>query len=284
MLKAAFRYTITSENSCGSYLVVDTAENAQVAVEMVVDHNITYDLIFMGIHMGEVSAAYRPFSSPQAKLSSSEVMMDWYEAITHIRSNRNSSKVPVVVLDCVSLLNRPVDFSMKYQKAGISDMFTKPFTIKKLRAVLKKYVRISGLEINESNTADESPSLDTSMLPEGGDPLIPTHLLLDQEILDTLQELDILSTTIADFDRHAQELIESASNTNPSDLEARPVISKIIHNLKGISLNSGAGLLGKMCGDLERMVLTCNAEVVTQKINIIAACFKLTMKKIEEIL
>jgi len=283
MLKAAFRYTITSVNlgnSYGSYVVVDTAENPQAAVEMVVDHNMTYDLIFMGINMGEVSAAYRPV--PLVKLSSSEVMMDWYEATNHIRSNENSRKVPIVALDCVSLLNRPVDFSMKYQKAGISDLFSKPFTIKKLRSVLKKYVHISGLEISESCPADESPSLGDIVPPES-EGLVPSHLLLDQEILDTLQDLDILTTTIANFNTHAQEIIELASNTNPSELETRPVICKMIHNLKGISLNSGASMLGKMCDDLERMVLTCNAEVVTQKISMIAACFKQTMKKIEEL-
>ena len=88
--------------------------------------------------MSVLSPAYRTPGSPLKLMS--EIFMDWFEAVNHIRNNRNSRNVPIVAIDCVSILNKPTEFSMKYYKAAISDLFKKPFTLSKLRAVLKKYI------------------------------------------------------------------------------------------------------------------------------------------------
>ena len=50
MLSASFSYTTTSVNlgnTFGSYLVVDTVDTVQAAIELVVDHNTEYNLVFM---------------------------------------------------------------------------------------------------------------------------------------------------------------------------------------------------------------------------------------------
>jgi len=251
--------------------VIDSAESGDAAVAMIVEDNKEYDLIFMDIKLGGISAAV---SLP----SSVSPMMSGFEATNHIHNNEKSRNVPVVAVGSSSLLHHHSnDSSYKlYQEAGINELLTKPITISQLLNVLKKYVQSASIDNDELllNPPLYSHPFVFSMEPQ---------MLLNQEILDTLQDLDILEETVKSFEIQAHNLLAKARAIDPSSLQTRSIICQNIHALKGISLNSGASMLGKLCDDFERIVLTCHNDIITQRISIISNCLKQTVKGFEEI-
>jgi len=63
----------------------------------------------------------------------------------------------------------------------------------------------------------------------------------------------------------------------------RPNIRQSIHALKGISLNSGASMLGKICDDLERVVLEADKDTVLRMLDMVEEIFHRSIRRFAEL-
>jgi len=201
-----------------------------------------------------------------------------------MRSNESSRNVPVVAVVSTMLQQTQhykqnaagENASFKYQEVGISELLTKPLTITKLSYVLRKYLKQSTVGLGNSTGDDTLPPLSFSLQP---------NMLLNEEILAVLQELEILEKTVHTFQEQAKEILKKTQELDFTTSESNKTsICKNLHALKGISLNSGANLVGKLCDELERIVLVCSQDIYEQKLITIEECLHQTIKKLEKLL
>jgi len=240
-------------------ITIDTAENGELAVSKA--DTTRYDLILMDIGMPK---------------------MDGYRASQLIRAGeavRHQSPMYIVAITAGSV-TRSNDV-LSYQEAGMNELIHKPFNNAKLHAIFQKYIfsdkappALPTTPLNEPNSPSSTDMLALTY---------PSEMILNAEILDMLRGLGILERTVETFEKHSRELLLRARSVEPSQLQKRSNIRQSIHALKGISLNSGASMMGRMCDDLERVVLECDKETVVRMLDMIEAGFVQAMKRFKDI-
>jgi len=103
-----------------------------------------------------------------------------------------------------------------------------------------------------------------------------------------LNGLGILDRTIETYREQSQELSHKISefvqNKNSMTAEERKYLRQQVHALKGISFNSGAQLVGKLCEKLESHVYELDLETIKKTIESIRNALILTKEQIKEVL
>ncbi|MCL2203857.1 MAG: response regulator [Defluviitaleaceae bacterium] len=98
-----------------SGIIIDTAENGQEAVDMVLKKKRKYDLIFMDLNMP---------------------VMSGYEATLHIREKCSRKQLPIVALTASTLKEEIQDCI----NAGMNDHLSKPMDVNEFFTMLQKYM------------------------------------------------------------------------------------------------------------------------------------------------
>jgi CheY-like chemotaxis protein/HPt (histidine-containing phosphotransfer) domain-containing protein len=248
------RMLITSMvNKAFPNVVIDTADSGETAVSKA-DSN-QYDLILMDISMPRT---------------------DGYRAAQLIRASEVVRKIPPAAIVAITAkTTTKTSDTISYQEAGMNELVHKPLNNHKLVLIFQKYIFDKDKAPSDQMKAsiEEMPNLT----------LYPPEMLLNSEILDMLRGLGILDRTVETFEKHSKELLQRARSTDPSQMQKRSTIRQSIHALKGISLNSGASVMGTLCDDLERVILDCDKEAVVKMLDLIEAGFVQAMKRFREI-
>eukprot|EP00026_Physarum_polycephalum_P000596 Phypoly_transcript_00597.p1 GENE.Phypoly_transcript_00597~~Phypoly_transcript_00597.p1 ORF type:complete len:1275 (+),score=264.33 Phypoly_transcript_00597:342-3827(+) len=235
---------------------VDMAENGELAVAKA--DTVRYDLILMDIGMP---------------------IMDGYKASQLIRVSeamRRSEPMSIVAITAGSVTK--ANDATAYQEAGMNELIHKPFSNAKLMAIFNKYI-FEKDKPQQTPAPAETYNQSTDTIPMS----YPDEMILNSEILDMLRGLGILERTVETFEKHSKELLQRARLVDPSTLQKRSNIRQSIHAMKGISLNSGASMLGRMCDDLERVVLDCDRDTIVKMLDMIDVEFARAMKRFKEI-
>lgn len=231
---------------------VDVAENGIEAVRLLELNS--YDLVFMDCQMPK---------------------MNGWEAALQIRKAEKTSpgRTPIVALTAYSMDQE----REKCRAAGMDDFLGKPFGLRELSEVLKRWVKLDQngdvLDTNPAEAPLDSPEpreSQVSLVP-GDEQREPT--CLDPSVLDNLGSAfgsnspNILSMVANLYFSNSPTLLEELRVAmNKTDTRG---IGEAAHTLRSTSANLGANVLADLCRRVEersRQGITGNMEELIQQI------------------
>lgn len=231
---------------------VDVAENGIEAVRLLGLNS--YDLVFMDCQMPK---------------------MNGWEAALQIRKAEKTSpgRTPIVALTAYSMDQE----REKCRAAGMDDFLGKPFGLRELSEVLKRWVKLDQngdvLETNPAEAPLDSPEpreSQVSLVP-GDEQREPT--CLDPSVLDNLGSAfgsnspNILSMVANLYFSNSPTLLEELRVAmNKTDIRG---IGEAAHTLRSTSASLGANVLADLCRRVEersRQGITGNMEELIQQI------------------
>ncbi|MEM5786894.1 MAG: response regulator [Syntrophobacteraceae bacterium] len=231
---------------------VDVAENGIEAVRLLELNS--YDLVFMDCQMPK---------------------MNGWEAALQIRKAEKTSpgRTPIVALTAYSMDQE----REKCRAAGMDDFLGKPFGLRELSEVLKRWVKLDQngdvLDTNPAEAPLDSPEpreSQVSLVP-GDEQKEPT--CIDPSVLDNLGSAfgsnspNILSMVANLYFSNSPTLLEELRVAmNKTDIRG---IGEAAHTLRSTSANLGANVLADLCRRVEersRQGITGNMEELIQQI------------------
>jgi CheY-like chemotaxis protein len=204
-------------------ILVDIAENGQVALDLLEANPEKYSVVLMDIQMP---------------------VMDGYEATKQIRQQPRFQSLPVIAMTA----NVMVGDKDRADEVGMVDYIAKPIDVKELFRVLGKWVA-TGLKNRFNRISNSNASFDQSVVIT-----IPhlkgvnTHLGLKRVGEDRALYLKIL-TKFREGQSHAIDEIQLALQK-----EEREEAKRIVHTLKGLAGSIGAEELQRSALALEKAI------------------------------
>lgn len=200
-------------------LLVDMAENGQVALDMV--RRTDYDLVFMDMQMP---------------------VMDGVSATAEIRRMPRYSALPIVAITA-NAMQQACDACIA---AGMDDFIAKPIEPARLWAVLLKWVKPRSALL-PGNQARRGESIQEIELPEeitGLDMAIGLHRALGKKSLYH----SVLGKFLAKHQTTTEEIRRALADDD------RITAGRLVHTVKGVSGSIGAAQLQACAADLEEVI------------------------------
>lgn len=268
--------------------MVETVDNGLKALEKIKEER--YNLILMDVQMPE---------------------MDGFEATRNIRlwEAENNIHTPIIAMTAHALKGD----RERCLEAGMDDYVTKPLDVKLLWEVLDKWIEnkeetkniIDSLnlkeDINQETFFDSGLPMDEGLF---GESIVADHKVVSQEIdikvrYDTIADVPLdLTTALPRFDNNLDFFLEMGKDfvdnisIRIADLEKalkiedNKTLSRLAHNLKGVSLNFSAKNLSQLALLIETKVFEEDLSLVGQiieqmKIEAEKICIYFTNLRIE---
>ncbi|MCF6345466.1 MAG: response regulator [Thiomicrorhabdus sp.] len=204
-------------------ILVDIAENGQVALDLLEANPDKYSVVLMDIQMP---------------------VMDGYEATKQIRQQPRFQSLPVIAMTA----NVMVEDKARADEVGMVDYIAKPIDVKELFRVLGKWISVASTNhshrISVSNVLDVQSTVNTIPSLEG----VNTELGLKRVGGDQALYLKIL-TKFREGQSHVLDEVQQALHKADRDKAKR-----IVHTLKGLAGSIGAEALQQDALALEQAI------------------------------
>ena len=239
----------------------DSAVNREVIIEALSRLKIEPDVVADG--QAAVDATTQtPYDL--VLMDCSMPVMDGFAATRSIReAEPEGTRLPIIALTA-HVAGGPVDM---WQKAGMDDCVTKPFTMKVLAACFEKWLpdAVQPAETAQDPVGDELPPASPIPAPQAPEPETAAEELpvIDGSVLEMLAEMAgddstaLVERVFGLYEAHAPDALDGiALELDAGDREA---VAKAAHALKSMSFNVGARLVGAACEALEAEARTNTA-------------------------
>lgn len=198
--------------------------------------------------------------------------MDGYELIAAIRAAESGKRMPIVAFSANAL---KCDEENCYSE-GIDDCLNKPVQLANLKAMLEKWLPVSG----EAETDYSQNTQDFAWQKLSSPPVTETVLPVDVNVLKALvgDEAAVINEFLHDFRVTAEKMaIELRSACAAGQATQAGAIA---HKLKSSSRSVGALALGELCAEMEQAGKAGNAEALT----LLLPGFELELTSVEQYL
>ena len=200
-------------------LCVDVASNGKIGVDIITNNSDKYDLVLLDLQMP---------------------VMDGYAATKLIRRNKKYDSIPIIAMTA-DAMNGVEDI---VNNAGMDDYLIKPFDIKRMFKIIKKWLKPKNRKGIEKKQEEEI-STDVELPEIAG---INTEAGLSYASDDRKLYREVL-LVFADCNKNLKEKI--LDGLNKKDME---LVTRIVHSFKGEAASIGADKLFKTTEELEKLL------------------------------
>ncbi|MFZ3331611.1 MAG: response regulator [Candidatus Acidiferrales bacterium] len=236
-----------------AHLAMDTAENGQIAVQMVAEHN--YDLVLMDMQMP---------------------VMDGLAATRAIRLKPEFQSLPIIAMTA----NVMESDREKCTEAGMNDHLAKPIDPQTLFAALLRWIKPRG-ELGADAPRDTTVAADH--LPEpAGSPEATPFLIAG---VDTQSALRRTGGNPKRYEMLLRKFAESANVEEIREADASgdtATAARAAHSLKGAAANLGATAVANAAGEVETAIKT--GQSVQSVLDVLAAKLRAVVQAIQSVL
>jgi CheY-like chemotaxis protein len=185
--------------------------------------------------------------------------MDGYEATGQITERWNNER-PLIIAMTANALQGDRERCLE---AGMDDYISKPARPDEIRDVIERWANVL---INDTKVIAQAPILDEETLKRINS--------LSDEDSDILKELSI------EFYRQAQLMLNDIDHAVADQDSLK--LKKLLHSLKGISLNMGAAEISRYCRQIEDMVIDRLPADLKEQVQELRQSYQRTVEKMDE--
>jgi len=257
----------------------DSAVNREVVIQALSRFDISPTVVESGI------AAIEHFETEPYDLvfmDCSMPEMDGFTATRKLRAiehDKSMSRTPIVALTA----HIAEQITSQSAEAGMDEVVVKPFTIQSIGDCLSRWLEPTAECALDEHANDSTAQAEADSVPASDTPLI------DPSLLQNLREIagDGYEAMIAQLNRLYLENAPISFESVRQALETGkdPVaVKEAAHALKSMSLNIGAGRIGKVCQSMEDHATADNLKAASDQWEILEGEFRILVSHVEETL